>query len=146
MEQLPPTLQFLGAEKKREEDPVLRMMCIEILLLLSTSEFLTYRLRIPLIAAFTGREALRTRGAYLVVREHHKAEKDQAVSYRVLFLGATAYEKIADAIERLVSLIQGEEGRDTKSEQIEELVKLPKADAAASASMEEDDDLDVVEV
>jgi hypothetical protein len=39
MEQLPPTLQFLGSEKKREEDPVLRMMCIEILLLLSTSQF-----------------------------------------------------------------------------------------------------------
>ena len=38
MEQLPPTLQFLGAEKKREEDTVLRMMCVEILLLLSTSE------------------------------------------------------------------------------------------------------------
>ena len=37
MEQLPPTLQFLGEDKKREEDTVLRMMCIEILLLLSTS-------------------------------------------------------------------------------------------------------------
>lgn len=38
MEKLPPTLQFLPPEKKREEDPVLRMMCIEILLLLSTSQ------------------------------------------------------------------------------------------------------------
>lgn len=38
MEQLPPTLQFLGAEKKREQDTVLRMMCIDILLLLSTSK------------------------------------------------------------------------------------------------------------
>lgn len=37
MEKLPATLQFLGPEKKREQDPVLRMMCVEILLLLSTS-------------------------------------------------------------------------------------------------------------
>lgn len=38
MEQLPPTLQFLPPEKKRDQDPILRMMCIEILLLLSTSK------------------------------------------------------------------------------------------------------------
>jgi len=57
-----------------------------------------------------------------------------------------AYGQIIDAIERLVSLIQGEEGRDTRSEQVEELVKLPKADTAASASIEEENDLDVVEV
>lgn len=39
MEQLPETLQFLGEDKKREQDPVLRMMCVEILLLLATSEY-----------------------------------------------------------------------------------------------------------
>ena len=38
MEKLPSTLQFLPPTKTREKDPVLRMMCIEILLLLSTSE------------------------------------------------------------------------------------------------------------
>lgn len=38
MEKLPATLQFLGADKKREQDTVLRMMCVEILLLLSTSK------------------------------------------------------------------------------------------------------------
>ena len=37
MEKLPPTLQLLPPRKEREKDPVLRMMCIEILLLLSTS-------------------------------------------------------------------------------------------------------------
>lgn len=37
MDKLPATLQFLGTEKKREQDTVLRMMCVEILLLLSTS-------------------------------------------------------------------------------------------------------------
>ena len=38
MDKLPATLQFLGTEKKREQDTVLRMMCVEILLLLSTSK------------------------------------------------------------------------------------------------------------
>lgn len=36
MEQLPATLQFLPPDKLREQDSVLRMMCVEILLLLST--------------------------------------------------------------------------------------------------------------
>jgi len=94
MEKLPETLQFLPPTKKREQDPVLRMMCIEILLLLSTT--------------FTGREALRKRGAYYVVREAHKVETDP---------------EIKGAIERLVSLIQGEEGRDTKEDQVEGLVR-----------------------
>lgn len=38
METLPATLQFQPPTKTRERDTVLRMMCIEILLLLSTSE------------------------------------------------------------------------------------------------------------
>lgn len=38
MEKLPPTLQFLPPEKEREKDTVLRMMCVEILLLLATSK------------------------------------------------------------------------------------------------------------
>ena len=37
MEKLPATLQFPPPTKQREKDPVLRMMCIEILLLLSSS-------------------------------------------------------------------------------------------------------------
>lgn len=39
MDKLPEILQFLPPTKKREQDTVLRMMCIEILLLLSTSEY-----------------------------------------------------------------------------------------------------------
>lgn len=39
MDQLPTILQFLPPAKEREKDNVLRMMCVEILLLLSTSEF-----------------------------------------------------------------------------------------------------------
>jgi len=49
--------------------------------------------------------------------------------------------KIIDAIERLVGLLQGEEGRETREEHVEELVPGQKAAAKA-----EEDDLDVVEV
>jgi hypothetical protein len=40
MDSLPATLQFLGPDKVRERDPVLRLMCVEVLLLLATSEWL----------------------------------------------------------------------------------------------------------
>jgi hypothetical protein len=82
MDKLPATLQFLGSEKKREQDTVLRMMCVEILLLLSTSEF-SYPCRNAGQAdktAYTGRQSMRDRGAYYVVREAHKVETDQQVS------------------------------------------------------------------
>ena len=45
MDKLPATLQFLGSEKKREQDTVLRMMCVEILLLLSTSKCSKYYMK-----------------------------------------------------------------------------------------------------
>jgi hypothetical protein len=54
------------------------------------------------------------------VREAHKNEEDQ---------------QIKDAIERLVSLLQGEEGRETRTDEIEHLV-----------SKGADDETDVVEV
>ena len=38
MDQLPTILQFQPPTKQRERDTVLRMMCVEILLLLATSE------------------------------------------------------------------------------------------------------------
>ncbi|WVQ72728.1 hypothetical protein IAR50_002288 [Cryptococcus sp. DSM 104548] len=111
MEKLPPTLQFLPPEKEREKDTVLRMMCVEILLLLATT--------------YTGREALRERGAYFVVREHHKVETDQ---------------QIKDSIERFVGLLQRDEGRESKADQAEGFVK-------GGAKVEEGEgELDVVEV
>ncbi|RSH87013.1 hypothetical protein EHS25_003501 [Saitozyma podzolica] len=108
MDKLPATLQFLPPTKQREKDTVLRMMCVEILLLLATT--------------FTGRETLRQRGAYYVVRELHKVEADQAIK---------------DSIERLVGLLQRDEGGDTQGDHVDELVKAP-ADAAG--------EMDVVEV
>lgn len=93
-------------------------MCVEILLLLATT--------------FTGREAMRQRGAYLVVREAHKVEADQ---------------QIKEAIERLVSLIHGEESHETKREEVSELV-LSQGVAAAKEEQEEENlgEMDVIEV
>lgn len=89
---------------------------------------------------------MRQRGAYYVVREAHKAESDQ---------------NIKEAIERLVSLLQGEEGRETRQDTIDDIVKkaqtltgaVPPTEAAEDLRKEEqkerkeeDDDMDVVEV
>jgi hypothetical protein len=38
MENLPESLQFLPPTKEREKDPVLRLTCVEIMLLLATSK------------------------------------------------------------------------------------------------------------
>lgn len=116
MDKLPETLQFLPPTKTRERDTVLRMMCVEILLLLATT--------------FTGRQTLRDRGTYFVVREAHKNESDQ---------------QIKDAIERLVGLLEGEEGHESKVDELEHLERA-KADAAAKKAEASIEELDVVEV
>ncbi|CED83228.1 Uncharacterized conserved protein [Phaffia rhodozyma] len=89
MEKLPSALQFQPEDKQREQDGVLRLTCVEILLLLCTS--------------LRGRNQLRDRGAYVVIKFAHKAETD---------------EKIADQMYRLVNLLQREEGPDTRIEEI----------------------------
>lgn len=40
-ENLPETLQFLGPDKVRERDPALRLMCVDILILLAASKYLS---------------------------------------------------------------------------------------------------------
>lgn len=143
MEQLPPTLQFLGAEKKREQDTVLRMMCIDILLLLSTSKptfldpskggraangnFSFHGQRI----ITKPRSILRCAGA----TQSGDRSGGESPPDNVGNISNTS-PQIKDAIERLVSLIQGEEGHDTKAEHIGELVKVKDDEA----------ELDVVEV
>ncbi|KAJ9098152.1 hypothetical protein QFC21_004481 [Naganishia friedmannii] len=87
---LPETLQFLGPEKVRERDPVLRLMCVEILMLLATS--------------FTGREALRNRGAYTVIKIAHEAETDGNISEHMI---------------RLVGLLKRDEGHDSTHDVLE---------------------------
>lgn len=61
------------------------------------------------------------------MRVAHKAESDQ---------------QIKDAIERLVGLLQGEEGRETRTDEIEHLVSKGGKGPDPAA----DDEMDVVEV
>ena len=65
-ESLPESIQFIDEGKKREKDPALRLMLVDCLLLLCTGLY--------------GRECLRYRGAYIVVREAHLREDDEKVS------------------------------------------------------------------
>ncbi|XP_068855193.1 protein HGH1 homolog isoform X1 [Aphelocoma coerulescens] len=65
MEQLPPELQFLPPEQRREEEPQIRRMLLETLLLLS--------------ATAPGRLQLRSRGAFPVLRELHGWEQHPGV-------------------------------------------------------------------
>ena len=79
-ESLPEACQLVDENKPREKDSALRLMLIECLLLLCTSHY--------------GRESLRERGAYIVVREAHLAEPK---------------EQITEAIVRLVNLLKRDE-------------------------------------
>lgn len=65
-EALPESCQFIDEDKKREPDPALRLMLVESLLLLCTGLY--------------GRQCLRARGAYVVVRAAHLKETDDKVS------------------------------------------------------------------
>lgn len=86
---LPPELQFLPPTKKREPDPVIRLIHVETLLLLCTS--------------FWGREYLRSHGVYEVVRALHNSEKE---------------DKISEHIIRLVAFLKRDEGEETKKDDL----------------------------
>ncbi|MEQ2215355.1 Protein hgh1, partial [Xenoophorus captivus] len=63
---LPVDLQFLPEDKKREEDPDIRKMLLETLLLLTATK--------------AGRQALKQKNVYPVMREFHRWEKDVYVA------------------------------------------------------------------
>ncbi|EAT36130.1 AAEL011762-PA [Aedes aegypti] len=69
-DKLPVELQYLGPDKKREEDPDIRKMLLESLA--------------QLCATRKGREYLRQRGTYEVLRELHKFECSPEGEKRVL--------------------------------------------------------------
>ncbi|KAJ1830185.1 Protein hgh1 [Coemansia sp. RSA 2711] len=87
MEAMPEEIQFLGADKRREQDPKLRAALLEAVNLLCTTLY--------------GRETLRAKNVYYVLREMHKVETDDACQ---------------DLNERAVQLIQGDESHDTRNE------------------------------
>lgn len=65
---MPEELQLLPPDKSREVDPAVRTMIVEILILLATTR--------------GGREAMRSRGVYPIVRQAHLAEKQEKVRSR----------------------------------------------------------------
>lgn len=96
-ESLPEACQLVDENKPREKDSALRLMLVECLLLLCTSHY--------------GRESLRQRGAYIVVREAHLAEDK---------------EQIAEAIVRLVNLLKRDETDATMKD--DQDIQLPAQD------------------
>ncbi|KAM6089037.1 protein HGH1 homolog [Chlamydotis macqueenii] len=62
MERLPADLQYLPPDKRREEEPDIRKMLLEAVMLLAATP--------------GGRRALRERGAYPVLRELHRWERE----------------------------------------------------------------------
>jgi len=65
MDKLPMELQYLDDDKKIEQDPDIRKMLLETLL--------------QLCATKQGRQFLREKNTYLILRELHKVEKDREV-------------------------------------------------------------------
>ncbi|KAJ2801827.1 Protein hgh1 [Coemansia guatemalensis] len=88
MEPMPEEIQLLGDDKKREADPKLRATLLEAINLLCTT--------------FYGRNVLRSKNVYYVLREAHKVESD---------------ETCIDLNERAVQLLKGDESADTKEDE-----------------------------
>jgi hypothetical protein len=134
MDKLPVTLQFLPPTKQREKDTVLRMMCVEILLLLATSEWQVYERRWTVQPSLVEKpcdNAARTTSFESCTRWRRTKRWARLNCPRWLY-------QIKDSIERLVGLLQRDEGGETQGDHVDELVKASAADAAG--------EMDVVEV
>uniref|UniRef100_A0A1B0CZT4 Uncharacterized protein n=1 Tax=Phlebotomus papatasi TaxID=29031 RepID=A0A1B0CZT4_PHLPP len=82
-EKFPIELQYLSPDKEREDDPDIRKMLLECLL--------------QLCATRSGREYLRLRGTYEILREYHKWEVKQGVECKTTLL---ACENVVDVLIR----------------------------------------------
>lgn len=114
-EGLPVDLQYLPEDKRREEDPDIRKMLLETLMLLTATK--------------VGRQILKSKNVYPIMREFHKWEKDPHV---------------ISACEKLVQALIGDEpevGMENLMEveipkNVEE--KLQELDAKEQEQMEKD--------
>lgn len=114
-EGLPVDLQYLPENKRREEDPDIRKMLLETLMLLTATK--------------VGRQILKSKNVYPIMREFHKWEKDPHV---------------ISACEKLVQVLIGDEpevGMENLMEveipkDVEE--KLQELDAKEQEQMEKD--------
>ena len=122
-EQLPEELQFLGEDKRRDSDVENLKTHLETLLLLTATR--------------EGRDELRGRGVYLVVRELHLAVEDEGVR---------------EACDRLVQVLMRDEegeGREVDGEAngvVNGGRAIEEAPGRMVAQMEEEEDEQVVEI
>ncbi|XP_061641155.1 protein HGH1 homolog isoform X1 [Phyllopteryx taeniolatus] len=116
-EGLPVDLQYLPEDKKREEDPDIRQMLLETLMLLAATK--------------DGRRTLKDKNVYVVMREFHRWEKDP---------------KVTSACEKLVEVLIGDEperGMDNLlevniPEDVEEKLKEAHAEEQRELQAEEE--------
>ncbi|KAJ1850222.1 Protein hgh1 [Coemansia sp. RSA 2703] len=91
MEAMPEEVQLLGEEKKREQDPKLRACLLEAINLLCTTHY--------------GRQTLRQKMVYPILRELHKADDD---------------ETCLELNERAVQLLMRDESKETTVDEVED--------------------------
>ncbi|KAJ9478479.1 Protein HGH1 [Pseudozyma hubeiensis] len=115
-EELPEECQMLPEDKNREKDSALRHMLIESLLLLCTNIY--------------GRQCLRARGAYVVVRSAHLVEAD---------------EKIAESVLRLVNILKRDESAATAKD-LEDDAEATQQDVGAEAQEDDDSDDEALQI
>lgn len=116
-EKLPDDLQYLPDDKTREEDPDLRAMLVETVFKLCSTQ--------------KCREYIRSKNAYVILRELHKWEKDK---------------KVELAIQKLIDLLIGDdEGKDLECVEIPDKVKadLIKQDEDDRKWMEEEEEAEM---
>jgi len=106
IEKLPLDLQYLDDDKKMEEDPDLRKMLLEALT--------------QLCAKRHGREHLRDKNTYIILRELHKQEKNREV--------LLAAENIIDILIKTEEEIQIENYKEVEvpSQHLEDFKKMDK--------------------
>lgn len=86
---MPDELQFLEETKKRESDPILRLMLVECLLLMTATR--------------QARDILRAKKVYPIMRALHLVEED---------------DKIKDTIEQLVNMLMRDEASEDPNKRL----------------------------
>ncbi|XP_049588947.1 protein HGH1 homolog [Syngnathus scovelli] len=112
-EGLPVDLQYLPEDKKREEDPDIRKMLLETLMLLTATK--------------DGRQTLKDKNVYVIMREFHRWETNP---------------KVTSACEKLVEVLIGDEPEQGMENLLEVNIpqdveeKLKEADAKEQQELE----------
>ncbi|XP_077430424.1 protein HGH1 homolog isoform X2 [Vanacampus margaritifer] len=116
-EGLPVDLQYLPEDKTREEDPDIRKMLLETLMLL--------------MATKDGRRTLKDKNVYVIMREFHRWEKDP---------------RVTTACEKLVEVLIGDEPQEGMENLLEVNIpedvqeKLKEADAKEQQELEAEEE------